>query len=274
VDRLRAGGRPAAQRALRAPGHAHALVDDEPLARRRIRDLLAGEPDVAIAGECEDGDAAVDAIRDAAPDLLFLDIQMPGLDGFGVLEAVGAGRVPAVVFVTAFDSFAVRAFETHALDYLLKPFDDERFAATLERVRQRLGSRGTGEEMERRLQRLLDALGQRRRHLKRLAVRTGNRVRLVATEDIDWFEAEGKYVRLHTRDGTHLVRDSLGRLETVLDPARYLRIHRSTLVNLDRVRELEPLLQGDYVVILRDGTRLTTGRSYRPAVQRLLAREG
>jgi two-component system, LytTR family, response regulator len=248
------------------------IVDDEPLARRRVRELLAKEADVEIVGEAADGPAAVALVRELTPDLLFLDIQMPELDGFGVLEQIGPRSIPALVFVTAFDRFALRAFEAHALDYLLKPYDDQRFAGTLERVREQLRHRDAG-DLERRVRDLLSDVRGGTAHLERLAVQSGSRSILIPVDEIDWLEAEGKYVRLHVREHAYLIRDTLSRLESALDPAQFLRVHRSTIVNVQRIGEVEAFVRGEYILYLRNGTRLRSGRAYRSAIQRLLGRE-
>jgi two-component system, LytTR family, response regulator len=249
------------------------IVDDEPLARQRLHHLLADQPDVEVAAECPNGEAAIKAINKLRPDLLFLDIQMPELDGFDVMAAVGPGAVPVVIFVTAYDQFALRAFEAHALDYLLKPFDDERFEATLERARNTIRQHREG-DLDRRMRALLQEVRPAREYLQRLSVRTGMRTVLVRAAEIDWLEAEGKYVRLHVGPRTHLIRDTLTRLEDVLDPSLFRRIHRSTIVNLERVREIETLFQGDCVLILQDGTRLNAGRAYRKNLDELVGKGG
>jgi two-component system, LytTR family, response regulator len=248
------------------------IVDDEPLARRRVRELLTKEADVEIVGEAPDGPSAVSLVRELTPDLLFLDIQMPELDGFGVLEEIGSRSVPALVFVTAYDRFALRAFEAHALDYLLKPYDDQRFASTLQRVRDQLRHRGA-DELEGRVRDLLADVRGRASHLERLAVQSGSRTVLLPVDEIDWLEAEGKYVRLHVREHAFLIRDTLTRLESALDSARFLRIHRSIIVNADRIHEVEAFFRGKYILFLRNGTQLESGRAYRSVIQRLLGRD-
>jgi two-component system, LytTR family, response regulator len=247
------------------------IVDDEPLARQRLSELLAEQPDVEVVAECPTGEAAIEAIGKLRPDLLFLDIQMPEVDGFGVMLAIGPGTVPVVIFVTAYDQFAVRAFEAHALDYLLKPFDDERFEAALERARHTIRQHREG-DLDRRMRALLQEVRPSREYLQRLSVRAGMRTVLVRAAEIDWLEAEGKYVRLHVGGRTHLIRDTLARLEGALDPSLFRRIHRSTIVNLERVREIETLFQGDCVLILQDGTRLNAGRAYRKNLDELVGR--
>ena len=246
------------------------IVEDEPLARERIRSLLEEEQDVEIIAEASDGRSAVDRIKSLDPDLVFLDVNMPELDGFGVIEEIGVEAMPPVIFVTAYDQFAVQAFDAHALDYLLKPFDEERFRAALDRARQTLRRQHAG-SIDRRLSDLLDDL-RRPRHLERLAVKSGGKIIFIRTDDIEWITAEGNYARLHTGERSHLMRETMTTLETKLDPNRFIRIHRSTIVNTDAIAELEPLFQGDYVVILRNGTRLTSSRGYRSNVQDFMNR--
>jgi two-component system LytT family response regulator len=254
------------------PAMVHALVvDDEPLARARMRTLLADHPDVEIVAECGNGADAILAIEKYSPELVFLDIQMPELDGFGVIEAVGAERMPLVIFVTAYDEYAVQAFEVHALDYLLKPVERERFSAALDRAKARLASAGAspadGSPDRQQFQALLEHLGRRQRRDVRLAIKVDGRLLLLRTADIDWIEAVDNHARIHCGADAHLVRDTLTRLEQRLPSSRFLRIHRSTIVNTERVKELQPWFQGDFVVILHDGSRHTSGRSYRQKLQ-------
>ena len=248
------------------------IVDDEPLAREGLRLHLAELPGVEVVGEAADGEEAVRSIQGLDPDLVLLDVQMPGLDGFGVVQAMGAQGMPPVVFVTAFDEFAVRAFEAHALDYLLKPVDPDRLARAVERARERRRQE-RGRDLERRVLGLMEGLRAEGRYLERLAVRSGSRIVFVRVSEIDWIEASGNYARLHAGKSEYLLRETMSALEAQLDPRQFMRIHRSTLVRVDRIRELEPLYQGDYVVILEDGTRLTSSRSYRDKLQALLGRE-
>ena len=238
------------------------VVDDEPLARERIRALLDDQPEVKIVGECTGGRAAVKAIQEKRPDLVFLDVQMPGLDGFGVVEQIGGARMPAIVFVTAFDQYALKAFEVHALDYLLKPFDRERFQATLARAREAIRLRAAG-AVDQGMAALLESLAARRKHAGRLLVKCAGKERLLPVEEVDWFEAAGNYVRIHTRGERLLLRETMANLEVRLDPEQFARIHRSTIVNLKRVKELEPWFHGDYVVRLHDGQKLTLSRGHR-----------
>lgn len=245
------------------------IVDDEPLAREGIRLYLADEPDVDVVGEAEAGDDAVTAIRSIDPDLVFLDIQMPGRDGFGVLEAVGPQQMPPVIFVTAYDRFALRAFDAHAVDYLLKPFDAERFQRALDRARDQIRSeRRTA--LNERLAALLAEVGTRPEFTERFAVRSGGKIFFVRVDDIDWIEAQGNYARLHAGERGHLVRETMAGLEARLDPARFVRIHRSTIVRIDAIREMEPLLHGEHVVVLRSGKRLIASRGCRDRLSRLL----
>jgi two-component system, LytTR family, response regulator len=248
------------------------VVDDEPLARRRILDLLEEAEDVEVVAECANGQDAIEAFEESPPDLLFLDIQMPELDGFDVLQAIGIGQVPVVIFVTAYDQFALRAFEAHAMDYLLKPFDDERFEAALQRARERIREREGG-DLDRRLRALLGDVRGGRGYLQRLVVPTGHRSLFIRTEEIDWIEAERNYVRLHVGGRSYLLRENLSRMESALDPATFCRIHRSTIVNIDRIRAVESLFRGEYLVVLQDGTELTSGRSYRTALHQLMGKK-
>ncbi len=247
------------------------LVDDEPLGRRRLRRLLAAEPDVALVGECANGADAVDAIRRLKPDLLFLDVQMPALDGFGVLKAVGADYLPVVVFVTAYDHYALQAFEVHALDYLLKPFDRERFREALDRARIHLQRRSL-DALRTRLAALLDRAVTPPAFLTRLAVKTAGRVYFLNVEEIDWIEAAGNYAGLHVGGKTHLLRETMNGLEAQLDPTRFLRIHRSLIVRANRIATLRPLESGGVEVGLHDGTCLQASRGYRDRLRALPAR--
>ncbi|HLK66633.1 MAG TPA: LytTR family DNA-binding domain-containing protein [Bryobacteraceae bacterium] len=226
------------------------IVDDEPLARTVIRNHLRAHSGVEIAAECESGSVAIAAISSLAPDLIFLDVQMPEIDGFGVIEAIGPERQPGIVFVTAFDQYAVRAFEVHALDYLLKPFDRERFDAAFAHARQSMRRHDWADRLS---SLVLQTRGQ---HLERFIVRDAGRVFFLPAGEIDWIEAQGNYVKLHGGGRTHLLREAMGALESRLDPRRFRRIHRSSIVNLDAIRELRPCFHGDYEVLLRDGTVL------------------
>lgn len=247
------------------------IVDDEQLARERLRGFLSVEMDLEIVGECADGQAAVEAIERDEPDLLFLDVQMPELDGFGVLEAAKPARPPVVIFTTAFSQHALRAFEVHALDYLLKPFDRDRVRVALDRARDRLRQSQAG-ALNAKLTALLAEMRPPTQAVDRLVVKTGGRVMLVRTADIDWVEAADNYVSLHVGAETHLLRETMGAIEARLDPKAFLRISRSTIVNVERIKELQPMFHGDYTVILRNGTRLSLSRSYRDKLQFLLGK--
>ena len=247
------------------------IVDDEPLARERLRGLLEAEPDVEIVGECADGQQAVAAIEKESPHLLFLDIQMPELDGFGVLDAVGASRMPAVIFVTAFNQHAIRAFEVHALDYLLKPFDRDRFQTALNRARTHLQRAQTGEFSE-RLNALLSDMRPETKTTDRLVIKTSGRVIFLKSAEIDWIEAADNYLNLHVGAESHMLRETMNSIETRLDTSQFLRVNRSTIVNVERIKELQPMFHGDYAVILRNGTRLTLSRGYRDKLQHLLGK--
>jgi two-component system LytT family response regulator len=234
------------------------IVDDEPLARQRIRQMLKGEADIAVVGEAGNGLEAVKLIESTAPDLVFLDVQMPELDGFGVVEAIGVDRMPPTLFVTAFDQHAVKAFEVHALDYLLKPFDRERFQRALAWARAQQGARQGGT-----LQSLVSSRRAEQPHPDRILVKSGEGWVLLRTAAIQWVEAEDNYVRLHVEGTSHLLRQTMTGILDRLDPARFKRIHRSAIANLDYIKELQPWSGGDLLVIMRDGTRLTLSRTYR-----------
>jgi two-component system LytT family response regulator len=251
------------------------IADDEALARRRLRTLLGREADFIVIAETANGPETIDVVREHAPDVLFLDVHMPGADGIEVLEALGPDRVGAVVLVTAFDDYAIAAFEHHALDYVLKPVDEDRFHATVGRVRERLRQRRSALLTEETLRTLTqvyrtDAPVGAEGYLARIVVRSGQKTSIVNVADIDWVDVRGDYLALHTRAGEHLYRGTLGALEQRLDPAEFVRIHRSTLVRLSRIKEFEPYFHGDYSVTLHDGTRLRLSRTYRARVNDVL----
>ena len=241
------------------------IVDDEPLAREGLRMLLTGDPQVVAIFEAKNGREAVAAIRESRPDLVFLDVQMPEMDGFDVLKEVGPERMPAVVFVTAHDQYAIRAFEINALDYLLKPVTAERFRQSLERATARLGG---GEEMG-RLVSMLEAMANPSAYAKRLAVRSGARTKFVPVDEIEWIQAAENYVELHLSAGQHLLQATMNTIEASLDPEMFLRIHRSLIVNVSRIKELQPAGHGEYMVVLRSGVRLQSGRSYHEKLKAL-----
>ena len=240
------------------------IVDDEPLARRRLRRLLRDHADVEIIAECRSGREAVEAIEQVRADLVFLDVQMPVVDGFDVIAQVGVEKMPPVVFVTAFKEHAIRAFEVNALDFLLKPFDAERLGRSLERVRKQTSARAVDNaELYRRLLTAVGKIEAGRSYLARVLVKSGGRVVFLRTDDIDWIGAAGKYVRLYCGADYHLLRETVNELERKLDPRRFVRIHRSTIVNLDSILEFQKHFHGDLKAILNTGAELTVSRRYR-----------
>lgn len=252
------------------------IVDDEPLARQNIRVLLKGDPSIELVGECGSGAEALKAIEKRAPDLLFLDIQMPLMSGFDVLEKIDAEKIPAIIFVTAFDQYAIRAFEVHALDYLLKPFDDARFEKALQQAKKQI-EQSEINQLSKRLVRLLEdrdvQLANKARtpnYLSRLMVKSASRVFFLKVDEIDWIEAADYYVKLHVGQKSHLLRETMSDMEARLDPEKFLRIHRSAIVNLDRVKEMHAHFNGEYLVIMRDGTELKLSRSRREHLQQML----
>jgi|SRR5205807_5477168 len=249
------------------------VVDDEAPARARIRQLLQTEPDCEIVGECANGRQAVDSIQREKPDMVFLDVQMPRLNGLRVCEAAAATGVqmPLIIFVTAYDEYALKAFELHAIDYLLKPFDRARFQKALEHVREQL-RRVKGAAIDPRLSALLEDLRTGSKNADRLVFKQNGRVIFVHRDAIDWIEADGNYVRMQAGKDSHYLRETLSGLETQLPAEKFMRISRSTIVNLDRVKELQRLFYGDYVVVLQNGSRLNMSRNYRERLDALLER--
>jgi two-component system LytT family response regulator len=249
------------------------VADDEPIGRQRLVRLLQAEPETEVVAACADGQEAVEAIREHTPDVVLLDIQMPHLDGFEVVAALGEAHQPAVIFVTAHDQYALRAFEVHAFDYLLKPVDQDRLREAMRRS-VASASRVPQGSNTRRILTLLEELNarERARGRDRLVVRTPERAFFLKCETIDWIEAAGKFVHLHVGRAVHPLREGMAELEQELDPARFLRISRSVILNIDRIQEIQPWFQGDYVLILTDGTRLTSTRGYRDNMRRLLGR--
>lgn len=234
------------------------IIDDELPARRKIITFLQDEPEIEIVGEADDGLKAITAIEQLKPDLIFLDIQMPHLTGFEVLQQINESIMPKIIFTTAYDQYALKAFEVHAIDYLLKPFDQERFQKALKHALQPATS-----QLPEQLSSLISALNKQRNYLQRLLIKITGRIIIIKVEDIDWIEAEEKYVQLHVGKDKYLYRETMSTLEQELDPQKFVRIHRSYIVQLDFIKELSPWSHGDYLVILKDGTELNMGRNYR-----------
>jgi two-component system, LytTR family, response regulator len=252
------------------------LVDDDPLARERVRNLLARYDDIEVIAECRDGREAVEALSTIESDLVFLDVQMPLLDGFGVLESVGAKRMPPVIFTSAYSEFAVRAFEAYALDYLLKPFDDARFDTALQRARPQVDARRRASTadphtaLDARIIGLLEHLQQpqRPRYPEAIAIKSGGQYVVVRVADIDWIEADGNYARLYVQQRPRLITKTLATLaEDVLDPDIFVRVHRSFIVNTARITAVEPLFHGELTLVLRDGTHVPCSRRYRKQLE-------
>jgi two-component system LytT family response regulator len=243
------------------------IVDDEPLARAMLRSFLADDAGIEVIGECGDGYTAIEMIESAAPDLVFLDIQMPDLDGFGVLRALAPAAIPNIAFVTAYDQFALQAFDVHAIDYLLKPFDRERFQRTLERAKQQI-SLQKRKDVNEELLRMLNEQSARSQPLKRILVKSGDKSFFVRPEEISWIEAQGNYVALHVGAQSFLLRQTVNTLEKQLDPARFQRIERSTIVNLDAIREMHPAGRGEYEIVLKEGVTLKLSHTYRESFLR------
>jgi two-component system LytT family response regulator len=247
------------------------IVDDVALARERVK-ILLDDPEVEVVAECANGREAVEAIGRLRPDLVFLDIQMPSVGGFEVVEAVGVEKMPAVIFVTAYDEFALRAFEVNAVDYLLKPFDEERLKKAVARARRHIESRAPAGELEEKLRRLLQEVRAEPKYPRRIPVKTARDTTLIPTDKIDWIGSAGHYLELHVGGEVHLIREQLSRLEAKLDPEKFVRVHRSTVVNLDRVKSLRPLFNGDHVIVLKSGEELNLSRTYHQRLLELLAR--
>lgn len=240
------------------------IIDDEPPARKKIRHLLKNEPRVEIIGEAGDGLSAVESIDRLKPDLIFLDIQMPKMNGFEVLQAIG--KKPQIIFTTAFDHYALKAFDVRALDYLLKPFDETRFHDALDRAME---ARNNQNEVHEKITDLLNEFQSQQTHIHRLLLKSSGKIFFVKTDDIQWIEAEEKYVNLHTTKECYLHRETMNSLESKLDPKKFIRVHRSYIINLDSVKELQPWSHGDYVIVLKEGTKLSLGRIYRERFMQL-----
>ena len=246
------------------------IVDDEPLGREAIRTRLALDDEIRIVGEASNGKQAIREIQHHKPDLVFLDVQMPDADGFEVLSSADSNSLPIVIFVTAFEQHALRAFEVHALDYLLKPFDDDRFQVALERAKS-AWRKDRGHQLQSKLRDLLTDRIDGPKYLDRMIVKETGRISFVKTEDIKWFRAEGNYVKLFLGKQTHMLHTSMNALEAQLDPKRFFRIHRSLIINIEHLQELRPWHTGEYVVVMRDGTELTMSRGYRDRLDDLLS---
>jgi two-component system LytT family response regulator len=247
------------------------IVDDESLARERVRDMLGAYSEIEVIAECANGFEAVEAITAHVPDLVFLDVEMPGMDGFAVLDALDAERLPVIIFITAYDQYAVKAFEVYALDYLLKPFDQERFDKALSRAKDHILNQ-KNDSLNERILKALEEIKSKPVHLERLVIKQHGHVFFVKTEEIDWLEAEGNYVRLHSGKESYLLRDTITALENQLDPKKFVRVHRSAIVNIDRIQELQPWFHGEYRIILKEGIELTLSRSYREKLHEALGR--
>ena len=237
------------------------IVDDMKLARERLKQALAADTEIEIIGECGNGREAVTAIKNLNPELVFLDVQMPKMNGFEVVETIGAEKMPTVVFVTAYDEFALRAFEINALDYLLKPVDEERLSKTVNRIKRQIIEAGRG-DIENRLLQLLGKAENKLEYARRIPVKTAQHTILVTTEDIDWIKGAGNYLELHVGKDVYLIRERLHKLEQKLDPRQFIRIHRSTIVNIERVKTLHPMFNGDHIIVLQNGAKLNLSRTY------------
>ena len=244
------------------------IVDDEPLARDRIREMLKEHPEVEVIGEARDGQEAIDSITNQNPDLVFLDIQMPDLDGFAVLQNLDVRQFPLIIFVTAYDQYALRAFDVHAVDYLTKPFDRKRFAEAIERVKVYM--KGAKEPDTARILSMLQELRSGARYLERFAVKNGETVFFVRAEDVDAIEAQGNYVRLSLAGSSHLLRDTLNNVESQINPRMFVRIHRRTIVNIDRIKEVQTWARGEYRVVLVTGAHYTLSRGYRSHFEKFI----
>jgi two-component system, LytTR family, response regulator len=258
------------------------VVDDELLAHKALRAMLKDDPEMEVIAECRNGKEAVKAIREQSPDIVFLDIQMPEMDGFQVVEEIGVARMPVTVFVTAYDKHALRAFEAHALDYLLKPFDHDRFNTALQRAKTFVRQQKLGEineslfavlkDLKPKSDELPSETGKvaEKEPIDRVVIKSGGRIYFLKTEEIDWVEGTSNYLTLHSANGTHLIRETMGAFHAKLDPKKFLRIHRSTIVNIDRIKDITPLFKGEYIISLTTGKRLRSSRGYRHELRPLL----
>ncbi len=248
------------------------IIDDEPLAREKVKLFAASEPDIEIVDLCSNGHEAIASYSKFKPNLLFLDIQMPEINGFDVLQQLPLNSLPCIIFITAYDEFALRAFEFHALDYLLKPYDRERFQKSVAYARTSLQSTVEMETTKEQINVLLNSIQQRSAKLERLIVKTNGRIIFLRIEEIDWMEAAGNYVKLHVGNESHLIRETMNGLEQQLNPQKFIRIHRSTIINIDKIKELEPYFNGDYKVILDNNIHVILSRTYRENFTKLLGK--
>ena len=252
--------------------HIRALiVDDEPLARKFIRRMLKDDREIEIAGEASNGKEAVAMIRKHEPDVVFLDVQMPEMNGFAVLESIQTDKLPEIIFTTAYEQYAIRAFELHALDYLLKPFDQARFKDAIKHAKERFRSERQ-QDGRAQIGALLESIRNKTEHLERIVIKSGGRITFLNTNEINWIEADDKYVHLHTDKTKPMVRQTLSAMEAQLDPKKFRRIHRSSIVNVERIKELQPLFNGEHSVHLTDGTKLTLSRNYKDKLFELLGK--
>ena len=239
------------------------IIDDVQLARERLKRCLAAEPDVEIVGECDNGTKAVESIRALSPDLIFLDVQMPALDGFGVLDALKGEHTPTVIFVTAYNEYAIQAFDVNALDYLLKPVDCARLSKAVERAKAHLAQPEPGDDLDSRFRAMLEDLKASSKFLKRLTIKLTGHTILLPTDEIDWIESYGNYLKLHAGRESHLIRGTMQSLESRLDPEKFVRVHRSTIVNIEKIKEIYPRSNGDQDLVLQNGQQLMLSRKYR-----------
>lgn len=245
------------------------VVDDEPLACKRIVKLLEPDEEIELTAVCSNGEEAIQEINNNRPDLVFLDIQMPEIDGFNVLQNIKTDNPPAIIFVTAYDEYALKAFEVHALDYLLKPFKETRFRRALNRAKESIRQED-GSAIHKKVQSLLDSFDSSNKHLSRLMVKSSGRFFFLNVGEIDWIESAGNYVRIHTGGKNYLIRDTMLNMENKLDSDTFFRIHRSAIVNIAKVKELEQWFHGDYMVIMNNGKKLTMSRNYKELLQRFV----
>lgn len=256
---------------MKKPPIRAVIADDEALARRFIRRMLKDDRDVEIVGECSNGRETVATIRKQNPDVVFLDVQMPEMDGFAVLESIETEEMPEIIFATAYEQYAIRAFDLHALDYLLKPFDQARFKDAIKHAKERFYS---NRQSEGRMQinALLESIKNNPQYLDRLMIKASGRITFLSIDEINWIQADDKYVHLHTGKISPMVRQTLSAMEAQLDPKKFRRIHRSAIVNLGRIKELQPLFSGEHSILLEDGTKLTVSRNYRDKLFEVLGK--